>query len=404
MKPASRIAAPFPPPRKPEPVSAVEQEELRVLVVGELEGFTGSLLQERFVLEARAPERVAEGLGAEVVLLDGDLPLDRLRSALSGLGPPGSAGRPAVLLVAQSAVRVPAELLERVDDLVNGGLGEWELLARVRAALRARQMLLELSRKNTELEELSVRLEAMARRMAEELRIASQVQRSLLATPIPHPRLDVAREYIPVREIGGDYYDLVSLSPDRLAFAIGDVMGKGVPAALLAANLKACLRANLQPGGEPPVALISRVNRLFCEVTPKGLFASLFFGVLDLGRSVLEFVNAGHDPPFLVRSDGTLRDLEDGGTVLGLLEDARYLHGAVAVEEGDSLVLYTDGITDRANREGDLFGVARLKEAAVRNRAMGARVALYSLLGEVQNWSAGVPAEDDVTLIVARLK
>jgi sigma-B regulation protein RsbU (phosphoserine phosphatase) len=116
----------------------------------------------------------------------------------------------------------------------------------------------------------------------------------------------------------------------------------------------------------------------------------------------MEFVNAGHDHPFLIRGDGTLRDLDEGGTVLGLVEGSRYERGAVAVDSGDVLVLFSDGLTDRANGNGDLFGVERLKEAALRNRGADPRLLLYSLLGEVQGFSAGRPAEDDVTLIVAR--
>jgi serine phosphatase RsbU (regulator of sigma subunit) len=371
---------------------------------GEREWLPLRRLAQTFRVEARTPEDLGGAREAEVVLLDAGLPPERLRSALLALGSPGMSGRPAVLLVAEPGKDVPGDLVERVDDVVAGALGEAELLSRLRSALRARHILVELKNKNAELEELSGRLEGLARRMADELRLASQVQRSLLAQPVSHPHLDVAREYIPVREIGGDYYDLVSLSRDRLAFAIGDVMGKGVPAALLAANLKACLRAHLQDDGEKPADLIGRVNRLFWEVTPKGLFASLFFGILDLERGVLEFVNAGHDHPFLLRADGTLRDLEDGGTVLGLLEESRYERGAVAVHPGDLLVLYTDGLTDRVNADGELFGVRRLKEAALRNRAGSARLALYSLLGEVQGWSAGLPAEDDMTLIVAQVR
>jgi sigma-B regulation protein RsbU (phosphoserine phosphatase) len=291
-----------------------------------------------------------------------------------------------------------------VDEIVSDLMGDAELQVRMRAVLRARRALLDRERANSELKVLYGRVELLAGRMAEELRLASQVQRSLLPPPFVHPRVDVAREYIPVREIGGDYYDLVPLGPHRLAFALGDVMGKGVPAALLAANLKACLRAHLQSGELRPAELIARVNRLFWEVTPKGLFASLFFGVLDLEKGVLEFVNAGHDHPFLVRADGTLRDLDEGGTVLGLLEDSRYDRGAIAVGAGDVLVLYSDGLTDRSNGEGELYGVPRLKEAVRRNHASGARLLLYSLLGDLQGFSSGQPAEDDMTLIVARLR
>jgi sigma-B regulation protein RsbU (phosphoserine phosphatase) len=344
-----------------------------------------------------------DGSPADLLVLDAGLPEAELGAALGRLAPRGSADRPVVLLAFPSGCDAPAGLLEEIDEIVSDALGEAELRVRLRAVLRARDAVVELQRKNAELVGLYARVESLAGRMADELRLASQVQRSLLPPPFSHPRLDVAREYIPVREIGGDYYDLVPLAGDRLAFALGDVMGKGVPAALLAANLKACLRAHLQTHEVVPAELIARVNRLFWEVTPRGLFASLFFGLLDLGRGVLEFVNAGHDPPFILRADGTLRDLDEGGTVLGLVEESRYERGAVVVAPGDVLVLFSDGITDRSNVEGELFGVPRLKEAALRNRAAGARLLLYSLLGEIQGFSAGQPAEDDVTLIVARI-
>ena len=340
----------------------------------------------------------------DLLVLYAGLPEPALREAIARLGPRSRPGRPTVLMACSAEVPAPTALLDEVDEIISDLMKDAELRLRLRAVLRARGALIELQRKNAELEGLYARVESLAGRMAEELRLASQVQRSLLPPPFSHPRLDVAREYIPVREIGGDYYDLLPLGEDRVVFALGDVMGKGVPAALLAANLKACLRAHLQSDTLAPAELIARVNRLFWEVTPKGLFASLFFGVLDLGRGVLEFVNAGHDHPFLVRTDGSLRDLDDGGTVLGLLEDSRYERGAVAIEPGDFLVLFSDGLTDRANASGELFGASRLKDAARGNRGSSARLLLYSLLGEVQGFSGGEPAADDATLIVAQVR
>jgi serine phosphatase RsbU (regulator of sigma subunit) len=375
----------------------------RALIVGDLlSARIRAAVEAHATVEGNGFDPAAAG-EADLLVLHADLPEEELRSALRALVPRGSAGRPAVLLAFQFGRSAEPDLLEEADEIVSDALSDAELQLRLRSVLRGRGALVELHRKNTELESLYARLESLAGRMADELRLASHVQRSLLPPPFTHERLEVAREYIPVREIGGDYYDLVPLEGDQLAFALGDVMGKGVPAALLAANLKACLRAHLQGGNLAPAELIARVNRLFWEVTPKGLFASLFFGVMDIGRGVLEFVNAGHDHPFLMRADGTLRDLDEGGTVLGLLEDASYQRGAVAVARGDVLVLFSDGLTDRGNGEGELFGVARLKEAARRNRAAGARLLLYSLLGEVQGFAGGLPAEDDMTLIVARV-
>jgi sigma-B regulation protein RsbU (phosphoserine phosphatase) len=261
----------------------------------------------------------------------------------------------------------------------------------------------ELQRKNEELRRAQEQTEALAGRMSEELRLAAHLQRSLLPPPLQHPRLDLAREFLPMREIGGDFFDIVPLGGDRFALALGDVMGKGVPAALLTGTLKAGLRAQLAVGDATPRELVSRVNRLFWEVTPKGIFASLFFGVLDIGEGRLDYVNAGHDHPFIVRNAGTIDDLDKGGTVLGLLEGARYERAEAALGRGDMLVLYTDGVTDRTGVLDEAFGLDRLKGAALRSRRDSARIALYSMLGDVQGWADGASAHDDMTLVVSRM-
>jgi serine phosphatase RsbU (regulator of sigma subunit) len=376
--------------------------------VGELAGWSEGALSGAIEVRRVAPGEVpaALGDGPDLLFLDGQLPAVSLTRILEVVGRPGVAGRPAVIVVTEQGRRthVESHLVDHADDFVNGSLGEEVLLARVRVALRMRSVLDELSRKNGELEGLYARVDSMARRMAEELRLASHVQRSLLPPPMHHPHLDVAGEFIPVREIGGDYYDLIPLDHDRLAVAIGDVMGKGVPAALLAANLKVCLRAQVEASETAPEELITRVNRLFWEVTPKGLFASLFFGVLDRDAGVIDYVNAGHEHPFVVRTDGRLLELEAGGTVLGLLEKSQYRRGQARLDRGDTIVFFSDGLTDRTSPTGEMFGVERLKEAAVRSRGDAARIALYSLLGEVQGFSGGLPAEDDVTLIVTRVR
>jgi sigma-B regulation protein RsbU (phosphoserine phosphatase) len=263
-------------------------------------------------------------------------------------------------------------------------------------------VLAELQRKNAELAELQSRLEGISRRMAEELRLAANLQRGLLPPPFKHPRLELAREFMPFREIGGDYYDLVELGAGRLALAIGDVMGKGVPAALLSANLRTTLRSQLQDGNVAADEVVARVNQLFWQVTPKGRFASFFLALFDLERSRIEYVNAGHPAPFVVRRDGQVTDLGSEGTALGLLEHARYERHELALEPEDLMVFYSDGVTERGNLEDELFGVERLREACVRNRGDSARIILYTLLGEVQGWSAGTPPEDDLTLIVGK--
>jgi serine phosphatase RsbU (regulator of sigma subunit) len=395
-------------PGSPAPAPEPTAPRTKALLVGDLPAWAradGALAS--IDVATTAPADVLARLETdppEVLLVDSQIPGADLARLLETLGPPGVVGRPAVLILTEPDRRssVEARLLDHADDFVNVGLGAEVLLARVRVALRTRAYLEELSRKNAELEELYARVGTMARRMGEELRLASHVQRSLLPPPLHHGSLDVASEFMPVREIGGDYYDVLGLEAGRLALAIGDVMGKGVPAALLAANLKACLRAQVQAGGVAPEQTITRVNRLFWDVTPKGLFASLFFGVFDFQSGLFEYVNAGHDHPFLVRADGSTVDLGTGGTVLGLVEDSSYDRGRVRFARDELFVFFSDGLTDRANARGEMYGADRLREAALRSRRDPARIVLYSLLGEVQGWSGGTLPEDDTTLIVAK--
>jgi serine phosphatase RsbU (regulator of sigma subunit) len=363
-------------------------------------------------LAAAPPAEAGETLASapfDLLVLDGALPAEGLAALVALLPEQDRPERPAVLLLAREGHRgdLGRLLTGHADDIVDASWGPQELSARARSALRVRGFLAELHRKNSELAALYERVDVMARRMAEELRLASNVQRSLMPAPFPHASLDVAREFIPFREIGGDYYDLMPIGASRLVFAIGDVMGKGVPAALLAANLKACLRAQLQSVDVAPGELVTRVNRLFSEVSgvsPRGLFASLFFGVFDFERGQLDYVNAGHDHPFRVAPDGGVEDLVAGGTVLGLMENARFETGTIAVRPGDMFVFYSDGVTDRGNGRGELYGVERLKSAADRSRRDAPRLALYTLLGEIQGWAGGAPAEDDMTLIVAKAR
>jgi serine phosphatase RsbU (regulator of sigma subunit) len=382
----------------------------RLVLVGPLRGLrAGRELRANLDTTTATPEdmlRLLPTSPPDALVLDASVEWARVEPVVKVLGALDDASRPAVVLFApeERRPRPKAALLEAADDVLSAAPGDEELLSRLRRALRFRDCVEELSRKNAELEALYHRLETLAGRMAEELRLAGNVQRSLLPAPVQHARLELAREFIPFREIGGDYYDFLTLGPHRLALAIGDVMGKGVPAALLSANLKASVRAQLQSGEVSPADLVARVNRLFWDLTPNGLFASLFFAVFDLEAGTLEYVNAGHHYPFVVRGDGAVEELREGGTLLGLVEESSYLSGRLAVHAEDMLVFYTDGVTDRGSREGEMYGAERLKEAAARNRKDPARIALYSILGEVQGWSGGLAAEDDATLVVAKVR
>lgn len=377
----------------------------RGLVIGGSDGPQEALRSILDVTRA-SPEDAWNLLGEgaiEVVLLDAALPVSRVQAVLSAV----QRAQPRPIVIAWSDLplgRRASALAAAADELILGPFSPAEVQGRVQAALRMRGYLDEIARQKAEMEGLRRQMDTLAHRMAEDLRLAGGIQRSLLPPPVEHKQLDLAREYMPFQEIGGDYYDFVPLGPQGLALAVGDVMGKGVPAALLAATLKASVRSHLQTGEPSWSELVSRINRLFWEVTPAGLFASLFFGVFDADGRTLDYVNAGHFYPFVVRRDGSVHDLESGGAVLGLVEEAGYEPGRVRLEPSDTLVFYSDGVTERSNPDGELYGVERLKDAARRTRLDPARISLYSILGELQGWSGGLPPEDDTTLIVAKVR
>ena len=362
----------------------------------------------RRISAERAPEALRQA-AADVVVLDGGLQDAELEPVLSAVEALEEPLRPSLVVV--TTERRPT--FERRSGwrrpphaVLDGRRGGGEVMAGIQGAVQARRLAADLGSRQREVKDLRRRLEALSGQMAEELRLASRVQRSLLPLACEHPRLDVAREFIPFREIGGDYYDFVPLGEHRMAFAIGDVMGKGIAAALLAASLKAAVRAQLQGDAvtAQPEEIVTRVNRLFGEVAPRGLFASLFFALFDAESLEMEYVNAGHDYPFVVRAGGDISDLREGGTLLGLEDGSVYERGRIRLERDDVVVFYSDGVTDRGDAQGDAYGADRLKEAARRSRADSARIVLYSMLGEVQGWSAGTPAQDDATLVVFKTR
>ncbi len=245
------------------------------------------------------------------------------------------------------------------------------------------------------------RLEA-ERHAAHELVIARQVQARLFPQSLPSLKsLDYAGACLPARAVGGDYYDFLSLGPDRLGLVIGDVMGKGIAAALLMANLQANLRSQVAFALDEPSRLLQSVNLLFCENSPESAFASLFFADYHDATGCLRYVNCGHLAALLLRRDGTLERLAPTSTVLGLFRQWECSVGECRLEPDDLLALYTDGVTEAFDEAGEEFGEERLVDALRRHRDRAPESLLKSLVDEVHSFS---PHEqhDDLTLIVAR--
>jgi sigma-B regulation protein RsbU (phosphoserine phosphatase) len=241
-------------------------------------------------------------------------------------------------------------------------------------------------------------------RLENEVSIAREVQQQLFPRTLPSlPGLDLAAICRPARMVSGDYYDFITLGPGRVGIALADISGKGIFAALLMASLQASLRSAATLDGQYGTAeLVSRLNQHLFKNTSDDRYATLFYAVYDSIQKTLTYTNAGHLGPFLV-IDGRVQQLEQGGTVVGLFEEARYTQGTVDVTPGALLVAYSDGLTEPENVYGEEFGTDRLKAEVIRQRTAPASILAENLITSAEQW-AGTPEQaDDMTVVVARM-
>lgn len=242
------------------------------------------------------------------------------------------------------------------------------------------------------------------RRTAQELEIAKQVQAKLFPQKIPHlETLDYAGLCIQARDVGGDYYDFLTLAENRLGLIVGDTSGKGIGAALLMANLQANIRSQSAMALDQPQRFLQSVNQLFYQNTTSAAYATLFLAEYDDGQRSFRYVNCGHYPPLLLRADGALERLDSTATVLGLFEEWNSDVAARQLRTGDILALYTDGVTEAFNDAGDEFGEERLIGVLRQNRERCCDAIITAVVEEVRRFS---PREqhDDITLIVAKCR
>jgi sigma-B regulation protein RsbU (phosphoserine phosphatase) len=240
------------------------------------------------------------------------------------------------------------------------------------------------------------------KRLQTQLEVARQVQLELL--PPTDPELagfDISAYNFPTEEVSGDYYDWVRIYDDQIGVVIADVSGKGVPAALLMAFLRASLRAATHIGYAPHISM-TKVNYLLWESIESNQFVTAFYGVLDATNRTLAYANAGHNPPLLMDAEGTARFDERGGVPLGMFRDTRYYEHYLTIPPGELLVLYTDGVTEAENPAGEEYGLERLVEAVRRGRHLSARELIESVHRDVINWTDGRGATDDVTFFVVK--
>ena len=240
------------------------------------------------------------------------------------------------------------------------------------------------------------------KRLEGQLEVARQVQLELL--PASDPQMfgfDISAYNFPTEEVSGDYYDWVRIHDDQIGIVIADVAGKGVPAALLMAFLRASLRAATHIGYAPQISM-AKVNYLLWESIERNQFVTAFYGILDATNRTLAYANAGHNPPLLLNADGSACFLTQGAVPLGMFRDTRYYEYYLNIEPGQLLVLYTDGVTEALNPHEEEFGRDRLVRSVRAARDLSAREMIAAIQREISEWTDGRGASDDVTIFVIK--
>jgi sigma-B regulation protein RsbU (phosphoserine phosphatase) len=239
--------------------------------------------------------------------------------------------------------------------------------------------------------------------MERELEVARRIQQMLLPKSFPRIRgLESQALNRPSEQVGGDYYDVLHLSENRVGITIADVSGKGVPAALLMASLQSSLRAEAGPD-RTPSEVIRKLNKAVCEQTSGETFVTIFYGLLDLEHRSLHYCNAGQTPPFIVSKNGRVRRLDITHLVIGVDKEAFYEDTTLDLEEGDLLFLYTDGITEEPGSDDDIYGEDRLVRHLLDSYDVSLAEVLEIVHGDVVRYGGGKP-HDDLTALALKIK
>ena len=343
--------------------------------------------------EVTHPARVLQALEAEqfdAVLLD----LNYARGSIEGAEGLDLVSRirsqdsllPVLVMTAWSSVDLAVEAMRRgASDFVQKPWDNRELLKKLQNQVTR------------------ARAQRRAQRLRdEELRDAREIQDSLLPKRLPEVAgFEMAAMTQPLRVVGGDYYGIVPISQRQTAFCIADVAGKGLPAALLMSSLQTAIKPLVAQRLQPR-ELCHRLNRILCDLTPPGKFISFFYAVLDNVDRRLTYCNAGHNPPLLIRTEGTSTELNTAGAVLGQFPDWLYEQSELRMTAGDTLLLFTDGLVEAYNEDGEEpFGENNVIHTALKNPSSNAE-GLMNLLVAAAWQHTGKNFQDDVSLIVLK--
>jgi phosphoserine phosphatase RsbU/P len=360
---------------------------LRLLLKGE--GFE--------TLTAQTPEKVLEILKSdrpELLLMDLNYARDTT-SGREGLGLLKSIRAldrtlPVIVLTGWASLDLAVECLRGgVSDFIQKPWDNAKLLATLRTHLGESRRLREKRRREAE--------------MAQQIEEAEEIQRGLLPRQVASvPGCRMAVSWKPSSALSGDYFDVLRFDPSRFGICIADVVGKGVPAALLMSNFQAMVKS-VARAGESPRDVCGKLNSFVCGTVTSNKFITFFYAHLDMEERTLRYSNAGHNPPILARRDGSWSRLSEGGVVLGVLSDRHYSQGEVSLSPGDRLLLYTDGLPEARNTAGEEFGERRLIEMILQQPHLDPQDLQDRILQSVSEFCGGSP-QDDSTLIAIRVE
>jgi sigma-B regulation protein RsbU (phosphoserine phosphatase) len=296
------------------------------------------------------------------------------------------------------------ELATATDKVAEGDLN---YRVNVKAKDEIGSLVSSFNNMTQELKENKERIIAMATReaqVARDFEIARAVQQNLFPDTLPtHPGWDFAAECRPAKAVGGDYYDMFEIAPGRILLAQGDVSGKGLGASLVMASVHAIIRSWGGNGGDSPLRLIQELNQYLISSSGADTFVTMFIGLLDCAKAELWYVNCGHPPGVMRRSeDGKIKNLTEGGMPLGIVAAGAYEAGKCSLMQGDAVVLVSDGVTEAFNLEGAMFEEERLLSAVRASGDFSALQTLQRLIGAVDEFSQGCEQADDISVLVLK--
>ena len=245
--------------------------------------------------------------------------------------------------------------------------------------------------------------ELMKKRLESELSLAKDIQSGLLPRSLPQSeKFQIAATTIQTSHVGGDYYDVIPLSGEQILFAVADVSGKGMPAALLMSNVQASLRT-LAPLSIPIREIVTRINSIIYHNTTSDKFVTLFCGILDTVNNRFTYINAGHNPPLLLSQDGSFRELSEGGLILGIMDgDIPYAVGSESILGSEVLLMFSDGVSEAMNPAREEFTEERIKQVLAQARDKDADEILAELLAALREHTLGAAQSDDITMLVVK--